>query len=57
MHQDDIACGRSILPHLQRNAVALLDAFVEPLDARSRVAPSAFASCGTKRRFGLQVLR
>src|SRR5687768_499169 len=38
MHEDDIACRRSVFQHLQRDAVDLLDAFVEPFDAGGGLA-------------------
>ena len=41
MHEGDIACRRSVFQHLQRNAVELLDAFVEPFDAGGGLAGGA----------------
>jgi hypothetical protein len=41
MHEDDIACRRSVFQHLQRDAVDLLNAFVEPFDASGGLAGSA----------------
>jgi hypothetical protein len=41
MHEDDITCRRSVFQHLQRDAVDLLNAFVEPLDAGSGLAGGA----------------
>jgi hypothetical protein len=41
MHEDDIACRRSVFQHLQRDAADLLNAFVEPFDAGSGLAGGA----------------
>jgi hypothetical protein len=52
MHEDDIACRRSVFQHLQRDAVDLLNAFVEPFDAGGGLAG------GTRsRKYGWRVYR